>query len=196
MAGLGLAAASNAFGRAAMLRLGPERVLFSSGRMGTVPGFKARQVMLTADNMAAALRASGAIPGFVTPVLDLLPGERGVAVDGGIIDYHFDAALAAENFVLYPHFYPYLVPGWFDKPFRRRRIDPRTVDNLLVIAPSPDFVARLPGAKLPDRNDPRRLGLAPCRDVWRQVAEASRELGEAFDEALGRDRIPELLESP
>jgi hypothetical protein len=70
------------------------------------------------------------------------------------------------------------------------------VDNLLVIAPSAEFVARLPGAKLPDRNDPRRLGLEGCQKVWCQVAEASRELGDAFEAALENDRIPELLESP
>jgi len=196
LAGLALAAGVNAFGRGALMRLGPERVLFSAAQRNANPAFKARQVMLTADNLAPALRASGAIPGFVSPVAGLLPGEQGVGVDGGIIDYHFDGALAAQDFVLYPHFYPYLIPGWFDKPFRRRRIDPRTVDNLLVMAPSAAFVARLPGAKLPDRNDPRRLGLVACREGWCQVAEASRELGDAFDEAFEKDRIPALLESP
>ncbi len=196
LAGLGLAAGVNAFGRGAMLRHGPQRLLFSTAERVADPAFKARQVMLTAANLPAALRASGAIPGFVSPVADLIPGERGVGVDGGIIDYHFDGALAAEEFVLYPHFYPHLIPGWFDKPFRRRRIDPGAVDNLLVIAPSASFVARLPGAKLPDRNDPRRLGLEACHDVWCQVGEASRELGDAFDEAFEKGRIPELLESP
>lgn len=196
LAGLGFAASVNAFGRRAMLRLGPERVLFSTSERAGNPAFKARQVMLTAANLAAALRASGAIPGFVSPVADLVPGERGVGVDGGIIDYHFDGALAAEDFVLYPHFYPHLVPGWFDKPFRRRRIDPTAVDNLLVLAPSADFVARLPGAKLPDRNDPRRLGLEACRDVWCQVADASRQLGDAFGEAFESNRIPQLIETP
>lgn len=195
LAGLGMAAGFNAFGRSAMLRHGPERVLFSTSERAANPAFLARQVTLTVENIAPALRASGAIPGFVSPVLDLLPGERGVGVDGGIIDYHFDGALAAHDFVLYPHFYPHLIPGWFDKPFRRRRIDPRAVDNLLVMAPSAKFVARLPAAKLPDRNDPRRLGLADCREVWCQVAEASRELGDAFDEALENGRIPELLET-
>lgn len=196
LAGLGLAAGANAFGRRALLRHGPERVLFSTAQRAADPAFEARQVMLTADNLAAALRASGAIPGFVSPVADLIPGEQGVGVDGGIIDYHFDGALAARDFVLYPHFYPHLIPGWFDKPFRRRRIDPSAVDNLLVMAPSASFVARLPGAKLPDRNDPRRLGLKGCHDVWCQVADASRELGEAFEDAFESGRIPELLESP
>lgn len=194
--GLGVAAGVNAFGRRALLRHGPERILFSTGQRHPDPAYAARQVMLTVDNLAAALRASGAIPGFVSPVADLVPGERGVGVDGGIIDYHFDGALAAGGFVLYPHFYPHLVPGWFDKPFRRRRIDPRTVDNLLVLAPSAEFVARLPGAKLPDRKDPGRLGLAACQEVWCRVAEASRELGEAFDAALSEGRIPALIESP
>lgn len=195
LADLSLAAGANAFGRRALLRHGPERMLFSTAERDADPAFKARQVMLTADNLAPALRASGAIPGFVSPVAGLLPGERGLGVDGGIIDYHFDGALAEQNFVLYPHFYPHLIPGWFDKPFRRRRIDPQAVDNLLVLAPSAAFVAGLPGAKLPDRNDPRRLGLAACREVWCQVAEASRKLGDAFDEAFEQGRIPELLES-
>lgn len=194
LAGLGLAAGANALSRRMLLRYGPERLVLSSAERAPWEDWPARHVALTEANMAAALRASGAIPGFVSPVPDLVPGEAGFGVDGGIIDYHFDGALSTRDFVLYPHFYPHLVPGWFDKPFRGRRILPGAVDNLLVIAPSPAFIASLPGGKVPDRNDPKRLGLAACQQVWCQAADASRRLGEAFEEAFERGRIPELLE--
>ncbi len=194
LAGLGLAAGVNTLGRRMLLRFGPERLVLSSAEPRPAAGWPARHVPLTTTNMAAALRASGAIPGLVRPVADLVPGEPGFGVDGGIIDYHFDASLAADDFILYPHFYPHLVPGWFDKPFRRRRLLPHAVDNLLLIAPSPEFVAGLPQGKVPDRNDPRRLGLEACQQAWCQAADASRRLGDAFLEALERDRVPALLE--
>lgn len=194
LAGLGLAAGVNAFGRRLLLRHGPKRLLLSTAERAPNEAWRAQQVLLQANRLADALRASGAIPGLVRPVAGLVPGEQGVGVDGGIIDYHFDAALASEHFVLYPHFYPHLVPGWFDKPFRRRRIDPRAVENLLVIAPSEAFVAGLPGGKLPDRNDPRRLGLPACQQVWMEVAAASQRLGDCLEEALTTERVPDLLE--
>ena len=51
--------------------------------------------------------------------------------------------------------YLYLVPGWFDKPFTRRRLDPTSVDHVLLMAPSLAFVAGRPGGKIPDRKDPQ-----------------------------------------
>ncbi|HSG88271.1 MAG TPA: patatin-like phospholipase family protein, partial [Pseudomonadales bacterium] len=86
-----------------------------------------------------------------------------------------------------------LTPGWFDKPFRRRRIAATSVDDLLLICPSPAFVASLPGGKVPDRADPRRLGRAGCQRAWHGAGEASRRLGEALAEVLDGDRVPELI---
>ena len=193
LAGIGLAAGYNAIGRKALLRFGPERLVLSSAARLPATDWPGRAVPLTHANLGDALRASGAVPGMVRPVRDLVPGEQGYGVDGGIIDYHFDANSARSGFVLYPHFYPHMVPGWFDKPFRGRRVDPASVENLLVVSPSPEFVARLPGGKVPDRNDPRRLGLPACRAAWLDVAHASRELGDAFEEALAGGRLTELV---
>jgi hypothetical protein len=73
-----------------------------------------------------------------------------------------------------------LLPGWFDKPFARRRLAPTSVDHMLLLAPSPAFVAGLPGGKIPDRKDPQALGGAALGARWGQVAEASRALGDAW----------------
>ena len=80
----------------------------------------------------------------------LLP-RGALGIDGGIADYHFGAIPRHNGFTLYPHFYPHLVPGWFDKPFTRRRLDPTSVDHVLLMAPSPAFVAGLPGGKIPGK---------------------------------------------
>jgi hypothetical protein len=123
--------------------------------------------------------ATAAVPGLIRPVEGLLPGGA-LGIDGGIADYHFGTIPRHAGFTLYPHFYPHLVPGWFDKPFARRRLAPTSVDHLLLLAPSPAFVAGLPGGKIPDRKDPQALGGAALGARWGQVAEASRALGDAW----------------
>jgi hypothetical protein len=49
------------------------------------------------------------------------------------------------------------VPGWFDKPLRQRRAGAGArshwLDNVILVSPSASFMASLPRAKLPDRND-------------------------------------------
>jgi hypothetical protein len=75
-----------------------------------------------------------------------------------------------------------VTPGWLDKPYRGRRASPAELDNVILIGPSREFVAKLPNAKLPDRSDFKRYGLnAKARArAWRDVAEAGMELGAAF----------------
>ena len=46
-----------------------------------------------------------------------------------------------------------MVPGWLDKPLKHRHRASPQLDNVVVLAPRPDWVTTLPGGKLPDRSD-------------------------------------------
>lgn len=90
--------------------------------------------------------------------------------------------------MLYPHFTDRIVPGWLDKslPWRRAGAGARDpmLENLVLVAPSPSFVARLPNGKLPDRNDFPHYGqdhAARIRDWLFAIGESER-----MAEALAR----------
>jgi hypothetical protein len=54
-----------------------------------------------------------------TPV----PTPAGDCLDGGLIDYHLLLPYRElDSIVLYPHFAPFVTPGWLDKflPWRKR----------------------------------------------------------------------------
>lgn len=193
---LGLAALRNLLGREALLASSPQRLLCSTGPL---PALIAERwphaaLRLDAQTLVPALMATAAVPGLIRPVPGLDPsGGKGLGIDGGILDYHFDGTQNGAGFVLYPHFVPTLTAGWFDKPFRRRRVPAERIDDLLLISPSPEFVAALPGGRIPDRGDPRRLGPAACQRAWRAAGEASLQLGDALGELLDRDALPALL---
>ena len=53
-----------------------------------------------------------------------IPGRPGeVHWDGGVLDYHLDLDFGpTDGLILYPHFYDHIVPGWFDKALRWRRV--------------------------------------------------------------------------
>jgi hypothetical protein len=193
---LGLAALRNALGRRLQLAGSPQRLLCSTAPLPEAVGARWPHHAVAADGgrLRSALHATAAVPGMIRPVPGFDPARGdGVAVDGGIVDYHFDGSQNGAGFVLYPHFYPHLTPGWFDKPFRGRRIAAADVDDLLLICPSPAWVATLPGRKIPDRTDPRRLGPSACHTVWCDVAASARQLGDALDEVLERDGVPEAI---
>ena len=90
----------------------------SPGRPPRRPGCAAlpgTDLTLRPEQWPAALLATAAVPGLIRPVEGLLP-RGALGIDGGIADYHFGAIPRHNGFTLYPHFYPHLVPGWFDKP--------------------------------------------------------------------------------
>jgi len=88
--------------------------------------------------------------------------------------------------VLYPHFVPWVTPGWLDKslPWRARPRAHAWLANVIVIAPSAAMLAQLPNGKLPDRNDFYHYGLdhaARIRDWERAIAEMQRYADAAMD---------------
>jgi hypothetical protein len=141
---------------------------------------------LTAANLVPAVQASCSIPFAMQAVRDVPGGPPGAYWDGGLTDYHLHldyAAAAADGIVLYPHFQSRVVPGWLDKPFgARHRASPK-LDNVVVLAPHPEWIARLPGGKLPDRSDFKRYRTDPAarEAVWRRALAESERLAEAFD---------------
>jgi len=166
------AALRNATGRA-RLRHVLERVVLADARASTAwltPGFDAfttHVAPLTAASLQAALLASGTLPLLMQAVTGIAEAPRGHYWDGGLVDYHlvlpYSQAVAPTDIVLYPHFNEHVVPGWFDKamPWRRAARGPQRawLDNMLIVSPTPAFLATLPRAKLPDRTDFQHYGL-------------------------------------
>jgi len=184
------AAATNLAGRR-HLAAHMERVVFSSSDTDFPPtgcdAFGCQRVRLTDANVEDALLASGSIPLIFAPVRNPAGAPAGDYWDGGVIDYHL--LLPYQHLggvVLYPHFVPYVTAGWLDKylPWRRHARAHHWLDTMLLVAPSPAFLARLPNGKLPDRNDFARYGDDQDgreRDWRRAVAECER----LADEVMG-----------
>jgi hypothetical protein len=149
---------------------------------------------LTSDNVREALMASGSIPGVMEAVRNL-PGAQGTVFrDGGITDYHLNLPFnQLDGLVLYPHFYASVVPGWFDKFAPWRNADPRYFDNVVLVTPSREYVEALPLAKIPDRNDFRRMDDDQRLQYWQSVLAASARLATAFHElvehGVGMDEV-------
>jgi len=97
--------------------------------------------------------------------------------------------------VLYPHFTDRVIPGWFDKGLPWRRGCPIRLQDVLLVSPSPDYLARLPHGKLPDRKDfSRYLGDDAGRErYWRKAMDESRRLGDEFLELLENGHLAERI---
>ncbi|MEO7521240.1 MAG: patatin-like phospholipase family protein [Gemmatimonas sp.] len=168
------------------------RCIFHSG--GDVRAFEhlsdlpTLHVALSRDNCRAALMASGSIPLLVHGVR--IPGVAGMHWDGGVLDYHLDLDFGrADGLVLYPHFYSHIVPGWFDKPLRWRRASGTNFERVLLIAPSAEFVASLPGGKIPDRQDFYELSDSERIRRWEAVRMASDRLGDELRNLVSTNTI-------
>ncbi len=118
-------------------------------------GFPSRHWPLSEANFMAAVRASCSIPFAMEPVINVPQLPPGTYWDGGLTDYHlhWGYELAPEEVVLYPHFQRAVIPGWLDKSWKKRHAATPALDQTMVLAPDPDWVAALPGGKLPDRHD-------------------------------------------
>jgi hypothetical protein len=196
MAAFALAAAGNLLTRRALaFRL--RRVVFHTcGDLSSFHGLSdlpTAHLPLTAENLRPALLASASIPLVLSGVA--VPGApEGVHRDGGILDYHLDLDFGpGDGIVLYPHFYPYVVPGWLDKSLRWRRARPANFRRALLLAPSAEFVARLPGGRIPDRNDFYRLPDAERIRAWRAVIAASGKLADELRELMATGRLADWV---
>lgn len=158
--------------------------------------FPSHQVPLSADNLFQALLASASIPLVMSGVRDIPGAPGGIYRDGGMLDYHLDLPYQQPGVVLYPHFTDRIVPGWFDKTLPWRRGDATRLQDVLLIAPSSDYLEHLPGGRLPDRKDfETYAGNDRTRErVWRQAIAESDRMGDEFLELLETGRLPDVVE--
>ncbi|RLA24965.1 MAG: patatin-like phospholipase family protein, partial [Gammaproteobacteria bacterium] len=67
-------------------------------------------------------------------------------------------------------------------------------DRTILICPSPEFIARLPNKKVPDRTDFVSMSPELRRKVWRSVVAACEELAEELNDVLEKGQLPARLE--
>jgi hypothetical protein len=158
-------------------------------------GFPLHRIELTEKNLVDAVLASGAIPLVLQGVRNIDGAPHGIYRDGGIIDYHLDLPLSdSDRLTLFPHFFEHITPGWFDKKLSWRKPAREHTDRTILICPSPEFVARLPNKKVPDRTDFTTMSPELRRKVWRSVVAACEELADELNEVLEKDQLPARLE--
>ncbi|MBV9108462.1 MAG: hypothetical protein JO306_03520 [Gemmatimonadetes bacterium] len=197
MLGLAAAAAGNLLSRRT-LAMHIRRVIFhTAGDESPFRGlrdFPTLHLPLTRENLRPALLASGSIP-LVLEGVPIPGAAAGMHRDGGVIDYHLDFDYGpGEGIVLYPHFYPHIVPGWFDKALRWRRARGHNFRRALILAPSAEFVASLPNGKIPDRDDFYRMPDAERIPAWRKVVAASARLADELRELLATGRLADAVQ--
>ena len=145
--------------------------------------FHTHAVALDRDNLREALVASAAIPMVIEAVPDIPRAPAGVYWDGGLIDYHLHLPYSrSEGLVLYPHFTDRIIPGWLDKALPWRRARGEWLDNVVLVSPSREYLARLPFGKLPDRNDFKRFesDYEGRLAYWKKAVAESARLGDEF----------------
>jgi hypothetical protein len=171
-----------------------ERVVFSSAGAAlpfATTDYRTRQIQLSQANFNPALQASCSIPFMLRAVTGIPGAPPGAYWDGGITDYHLhlNYPAASKGLVLYPHFQKSVVPGWLDKGLKWRHKATPFLDNMVLLAPNPDWVKTLPNGKLPDRHDFTRYGadLQGRVKAWSQAASSSEQLA---------DELQSWLQSP
>ena len=200
--GLAGAVTANLIGRR-YLGLFFERTLFHDDRglpplsdRDTIP-FK--RSALNVRNFKDALLASGSIPLVMSGVSNISGARPGVYRDGGMIDYHMDLPyrLSDEDIVLMPHYTDNIIPGWLDKKLPWRKPATANMANVVMIAPTKEFVKQLPNAKIPDRKD-FKLYFQKDRErfaAWNQVVDMCRPPAAAFMELVASGRIREKVQA-
>lgn len=173
-----------------------ERVVFSDPRDALplpLRDYRTTVVPLTAANLQPSILASCSIPFWLEAVRDIPGAPKGAYWDGGLTDYHLhlDYASMRDGLVLYPHFQRQIVPGWLDKALRHRHRATARLANVVVLAPSAEWIATLPGGKLPDRSDFKAYGddLAGRMTAWRRALAESRRLADEFAALVERSTI-------
>jgi hypothetical protein len=129
-------------------------------------------------------------------VADIPGSPAGTYWDGGLIDYHLHLPYHhREGLVLYPHLTDRIVPGWLDKSMPWRKAAGAWLDNVVLVSPSREYLAKLPHGKLPDRGDFRRFAGddAGRMRYWRAAISESERLAEAFHAFARRPDLSRVL---
>ena len=173
-----------------------KRVIFSSkdNRFTFNDNFKVDNYRLNNTNFKQALLASGSIPLAMQGVKNI-KGVKGTLRDGGMLDYHLDIPFLpkdSEDLVLYPHFYEYIIPGWFDK-ISKRRSNYQNMQNVVLVAPSKKFIDSLPYRKIPDRKDFNTFSTEERIKYWNRVIIQNKIIGDELFEAIESGKIKEII---
>ena len=150
-----------------------------------------RRALLTPENVHDVALASGSVPMYMEPIA--IHGRASARyLDGGLSDYHVSQRLGErdELALLFSHDRR-IVPAWFDKYLPWRTPAQHVTDNLLLVHPSAEFLARLPGGAVPSREDFTRLVNEPAERIrrWRVAIDESRRLGEEFLADIEHGRV-------
>lgn len=207
---LGAAASLNLLSRR-LLQRSFARVLFHTESPSIeFSDFDTQTTKLSSTNLQHALLASGSIPMVMAGVRSVceIPGTL---FDGGIIDYHFDFTFRRkrsranvptpsphgeeDSLVLFPHFFDRITPGWFDKPLSWRRPTAKALSNVVMIAPSEEFVKGLPGGRVPDRSDFLEMKTEERIRRWRRVMDESRALADDLNDLFDGKNLEESIVS-
>ncbi len=163
------------------------RVLISQDESFEPYEKKPELIKLTENNLGQSLAASGAIPMVLEPT-KIEGGKDRWHWDGGTVDYHFSGPFNIDDgLVFYPHFFPKVIPGWFDKALPWRKIKAKNYDNVVMLTPDKEFIASLPYGKIPDRKDFVELSDEDRLAYWNTVLAATDKLVEEFHAMLEKD---------
>ena len=198
--GLGAAFLFNALHRS-LIHLFFERVVFYNGAIPPPfclkKGFKGKAVPLDVVNFKHALMASSSIPLLVDGVRDIYGAQNGIYRDGGLTDYHLNQryAFKEEEVVLLFNHQRRIVPGWMDKKLKYRKPLGENLENVLMVYLSEAFVQKIPGGKVPDRQDFKAFAGDPTTRIenWRKAVKISETLGDEFLEMVASGRIRHLV---
>jgi hypothetical protein len=181
MSGLIKAAAANAFSRKT-LHSHFERVIFHAKNTSFNESYfnftdlPTEYFSVTDKNIHQVLMASGSIPLVLRGIKEISGATKGTYRDGGIIDYHLDLNFNTDKLVLYPHFFPSVKPGWFDKGLKNRNASIKNYQNVVMITPSQSFVDALPYKKISDRNDFQNLDDEARLKYWQTILDKSHQM--------------------
>ena len=199
---LGLAAVLNAISGYSG-RLFFTRTLFANeravrGEHPVLTAVSADRIVLTRENLRAALLASGTVPFYMSPVRDLAGAAAGRYLDGGLTDYHVTQPvdLNGEGVALLFLHQARIVPNWFDKSLPWRTPRPECLRDLLHVYPSAAWVASLPGGAVPTREDFQRFEHEPELRIerWREAVARSEELGAQFLSDIATGELARKIE--
>lgn len=176
-----------------------ERVLFhhpDAPPIDHFPDVATHQVTLTPDNLHQAILATGAIPMVISGIQGIAGAPGGTYRDGGITDYQFNLPVLPDaGFVLYPHYFAKAPKGcWFDKRLSWRRAAKNHYRRTIMITPSWEFAATLPGGRIPDLDDFYDHRYPERRQRWETALNACEVLAEALEDIHTHQRWADVAE--
>jgi len=199
-AGLGICFLMNAISSSYIYNFA-QRVVFYNGakppQFCLNHDFRGRYIPLTEVNFKHAVIASGAIPLVIAGVRNIYGAPIGVYRDGGLTDYHLAQNYASKDdgITLFFNHQQRIVPRWMDKKLNYRKPPDHILDNVLMVYPSDEFIAVLPGGKVPDRGDFATFIDNPEVRIerWLQAVQLAQPLGEQFLELVESGKIREVV---